>query len=746
MRSRLLAALAASCLGAAATGSAAMAAAAEQGKTDPHYPFRTDWANQEQPWYQLKPGVFPPYHSDHRVGGTLIAADFIRRAGRFRIDRTGELVDFTMPPYGTIAFHNAEAELRDVPLGTFFLFFLHQDEHGAFTRLATMQDEYSMLANHGFTWRVAELKLGEGRLAVVKQKLGENKLDEGHADLLVDDATRVWKSDADGKAEQQLRLADLAVGDVLLIELGAATPQGPRRCSDLWVGAATHAAVTERQRKAHVAYLKERGLPAWIDAIDGRKLTVSLFGDRNALLALLKDEGLDPTRLGTDRRHVEVAVADQELRTYNPPVDKRGSNIVAVQTVPVDAYGCSGERWTIETDLLLEGFRAGHVVRIFDHAWPVKDMPFGEGAYEHGVEVDDLDPRQFRYRTDLANAELPWYRLITGAFPPAHSTHELWADLVQVDAQRRTARLRSERGEQLDVALPPFAAVRYRGAEAELDEIPLGTRCLVGLTQDEHGAFTWASTIADDFTVFAAEGFSYRLDEVQPAAAAAAQKTDQPQAASPILAHLLVGKRMEPVTDYRGESVRPPDLGRSLLAIDAQTRIWKGDQAIALKDLAIGDELLADLGGRSPTSEGRCAELWVGADTRKQASEQQRAKHRALVKSRGMPAYIVGIEGRKLTIVFFAAVRADFPSLLDGDPWGKSVMVLPVDDRLQPAGALEKVRFDTHLPEGDTFGCAGCSGQRWVLEVPKPDSYRVGQTIRVFKDGWALPSDAASVK
>jgi hypothetical protein len=726
-----------------------LAPAADQGRLDPHYPFRTDWANQELPWYRLQPGVFPPYHSDHRVGGTLVAEDFVRRAGRFRIDRTGELVDFTMPPYGTIAFRNAEAELRDVPLGTFFLFFLHQDEQGAFTRLATMQDEYSMLANHGFTWRITALKLDEGRLAVVKQKLGEDKLDEGHGELLVDEATRVWKSDASGRAEQPLKLVDLAVGDALLVELGAATPQGPRRCTDIWVGVGTHAAVSERQRKAHAAYLKERGLPGWIDAIDGRKLTVSLFGDRGTLLALLNDEGLDPARLGTDHRHVEVAVADEQLRTYNPPVDKRGSNIVAVQTVPVDAYGCSGERWTIEPDLLLEGFRAGRVVRIFDHKWPVKDMPFGEGAYEHGVEVDDLDPRQFRYRTDLANADLPWYRLAPGVFPPAHSTHELWADLVQVDALRRTARLRDERGQQLDVALPPFAAVRYRGAEAELDEIPPGTRCLVGLTQDERGAFTWASTIADDFTCFADQGFSYRLDTVQPAGAVPAEQPaaqQQGAAQPPILAHLLVGKRMEPINDYRGEAVRPPDLGRCLLAVDARTRIWKGDRAIALAELAVGDELLADLGGRSPTSEGRCTELWVGADTRKQTSEQQRARHRALAKARGMPAYVVGVEGRKVTVVFFAAVRADFPALLDGDPWGKSVMALPVDERLQPAGPPERVGFSTHLPEGDTAGCAGSSGVRWVLEVPEPGRYRVGQAIRVFKDGWPLPPDAIPVK
>ncbi|MBA3938447.1 MAG: hypothetical protein H0X38_13385 [Planctomycetes bacterium] len=688
-------------LAAALAATALAAPAAEAPKLDPHYPFRVDWANQQLPWYQLQPGVFPPHHSDHRVGGTLIAADFIHRAGRFRIDHTGEVVDFTMPPFATIAYHNAEAELRDVPLGTFFLFFLHQDAHGAFTRVATMQDEYSMLANHGFTWRIAGLRLGDGRLDVVKQKLSENKLDERHDELLVDAATRVWKGD------QQVKLADLAVGDVLLIELGEG--RGPRRCSDLYVGVDTHAAVTGKQRKSHVAYLKERGLPAWIDKIEGKQVTVSLFGDRQALLALFTDEDLDPAKLAFEHRHVEMVVANQELRSYNPPVDKRGTTVISVQTVPTDFYGCSGERWVVEPDLLLEGFRVGSVVRLFaSPKWPINDMPFGEGAYEHAFEANDLDPRQFTYRTDFANADLPWYRFDPGAFPPAHAQHEVWADLIEVDALARTARLRSEHGEQLDVALSPGAAVLYRGAEAELAEVPPGTRLRVGLHQDAHGAFTWATTFIDDFTSFSTSASLWRIEAIQPG--------DGPVPGQPpTLARLIVARQLERVTNYKNEEVRPPDVSRCLLAIGAQTRIWKGDQRIQLADLAVGDELLANLGGRSPTSDGRCTDLWLGADACKQVAEHQRTQHRALVTARGITALVERVDGRDVTLVFCAASRADFPALYDGDPWGKGVWVQPLDGRLQATAPLAKVNFKNHLPKAtpaarsDAAACAGCS-------------------------------------
>ncbi len=53
-------------------------------KIDPRYPFRTDFANAHLPWYQPKPGEFPPHHSDHRVSGELVSADFIHRTGQFR--------------------------------------------------------------------------------------------------------------------------------------------------------------------------------------------------------------------------------------------------------------------------------------------------------------------------------------------------------------------------------------------------------------------------------------------------------------------------------------------------------------------------------------------------------------------------------------------------------------------------------------------------------------------------------------
>ena len=346
--------------------------AAEEAKLDPKYPFRTDWANANLPWYQLKPLEFPPHHSDRRIGGELIAVDYIHRSGRFRTGK-GELVDFTMPPFGSVYYLNAEADLRDVPLGTFFLFFLNQDERGGFTKLATMQDEFTMVAGHGFVYRLDEAKLGDGKLRVTKQKPSENK-DEGHNELLVNAETRVWKG------EQQVKLTDLAVGDALLVSLGACVGKGPgpRLCTDLWIGADTHKQVSEKQRKKHTLFIRERGVPAWIDKVEDRKLTVTLFSSEPASLrGLFADEGVDPAKWAKEHRHITVVVANEHLRSYWPPVTNRGANVLELQNVSTDCYGCSGVRWVIEPEHVPEGWRPGQVVRVFKEGWP---LPAAGGA------------------------------------------------------------------------------------------------------------------------------------------------------------------------------------------------------------------------------------------------------------------------------------------------------------------------------------------------------------------------------
>ena len=583
--------------------------------------------------YQLKSGEFPPLHSEHRVSGELVEADFIHRAGQFRKEGAGELVDFTLTPYAAVRYRNAEADLRDIPLGARCEFFLYQDVQGAFIKAAAVQAE----------------------------------------------------SEAD-------------------------------------------AAATEEQRKKHNAFLKVRGLAAWIDRVDGRKLTVTFFGDPAGVHALFKDEGIVPELWAKEHRRVAVAVANEELRTYNPPVDNKGSTVQEVLNVPVDNYGCSSERWVIQPDLLLEGFRKGRVVRIFVHpSWPIADMPFGEGLYSEapGVNPSGPEANQFPFRTNFGNAHLPWYQLQSGELPPYLSEHRVSGELVKVDLARRTGQFRTDRtGELVDFTLLPFGSVMALNAEADLGDLAPGSRCQFFLHPDEKGAFTKASVITDEYTRLATDKLTYRLEAAKP---------DQGK--------LLVAWKVPEVENDRNRMEQPPDYGRSELITNATTHVWKGGQPGKLSDLVIGDELLVNLTGRTAANRGLCTDIWVGTETHKAATAQQRAKHDAFLKEHGLPAWIERVDGNKLVLTLINGThRNEFKQLFDDNfKPGQEIKFAPAAETLHLSGLVLTARLTDN--QNIPLVTYGCSGTRIVIEPNAPlEGARKGGILRVFAPGWPVPA------
>ncbi|MSR43397.1 MAG: hypothetical protein EXS19_05100 [Pedosphaera sp.] len=172
-----------------------------------------------------KPVDFPPIDSARRVGGELISADF------------------TMPPHASAKYLNAEADLRDVPLGTRFLFFLNQDSRGGFSRLATMQDQFTEDATASVSYRLEEVKPGEGKLIATKRGIAKQQDVPGRKEWLVNDERRMWMGG------RQVKLSDLAVGDALPANLTGELRGAPSRCTDIWIGAETRKLVTAQRSK-----------------------------------------------------------------------------------------------------------------------------------------------------------------------------------------------------------------------------------------------------------------------------------------------------------------------------------------------------------------------------------------------------------------------------------------------------------------------------------------------------------------
>ncbi len=698
-----------------------MAFGAEPSQPDSNPSYRTDSANERLPWYQLKPGEFPPRGSEHRISGELLEADFIHRTGQFRNSATGELVDFTLLPYGVIKYLNAEADLRDLPLGARFEFSLYQDQHGAFTQAALMADEFTQLAGAGITYRLDKTSVagaGQGQLEVVRQSVPRNELNLGNEQWLVDSRTRIWKGD------KQIPLADMAVGDALLVNFTGGQEK-PRPCSDIWIGAETQKLATERQRTAHKDFLKARGLPAWIDRVDGKKLTVSLFGDPAGLAALFKDEGIDPQVWAKEHRFVRTVVANAELRSYNPPVDGENSMVVDFQSVPTDRYGLSGVRWGIEPALLLEGFRKGRVVRLFaSPAWPVKDMPFGESLYSEapGVSVGMEEAAHYPYRTDFANERLPWYQLKPVTFPPFGSQHQVEGELVSVDAVHRSGQFRADRtGELVNFTMPPYGSIQYLSSAADLRDLPLKTRYHFYLYQDAAGAFTKAVLIMDDFSRLVNDKRSYRVEQTVEDG------------------ELVLASQQGLIKNEKDELYRPPDVGRGQFLVDGQTRVWKNGDRVTPGDLATGDELLVNLTGRSAEKRSNCAEIWIGAKTHELTTTQQRAKYHASTLVHGFPGWVESIAGKEITVVFFVGAGDEFQTLFhDGPVGGKLRMSRANNDLLSDDSTAETMSFKSSVLSGIHPGTYGCRGTRWVIESERsPTTYQPGQVVRVFDPAWS---------
>ncbi|MEI9893025.1 MAG: hypothetical protein WDN28_03705 [Chthoniobacter sp.] len=538
----------------------------------------------------------------------MISADYIHRTGQFRTSKTGEIVDFTMPPYASVHYLKAEADLRDVPLGTDFLFFLNDDGQGHFTRLATMQEQFSIDAGHSFSYRLDEVKLGEGKLLVTKQSLPKNLPEVGKAELHVNAATRVWKGD------QQIKLEDLKPGDELLYNLTGRTASSPGACTDIWVGAETHKMVTEKQSAKFAEFLKRRGLPGWIDKTEGNKVTVTLFSDD---VPTFKKTWADDLTVGKD---LALTVADDQLRTWNPPVDKEKSTLLEVQKVPTESYGCSGVRVVVQVAYMLEGFRRGHIVRLFGSGWTIKDPPYGEGLMNYGYRGDTNSdilentakeyPLQFPFRTDFGNENLPWFKIRAGETPPKLSEHRILGELVKVDAEKQTGQFRTDRtGETVEFTLLPGGSVQYLNARSTLADIPLGTRCSFALYQDSSGAFTQAWQVNDDFSHLASNFTKYRITALNLAEG-----------------RMDVAWQLTKMKNYNGDMEQVPDLGQNTLLITAETRVWKDDQQVKLEDLAVGDLVLANVSGELPGQPSHCTEIWVGEDTHKAATERQSKK------------------------------------------------------------------------------------------------------------------------
>jgi hypothetical protein len=350
-------------------------------------------------WYRLAEGQFPPEGSAHAISGELMSLDQLERHFQIRVDRNDSQdrgiwdlpLDAFMLPFGTIYYHGAPAALPDIPLRTHLhgLFYRQNSDdksplppgpynrhtpESEFRRCFRIEDDFSFHLRQQQLWQIDTVDLLAMKLAATLQQDGKPVGASKTFDLLT--STRVMKGSG------FVDLKSLEKGQMVLFNLTWVTLYGPGRITDVWLDESSRQLATAQQLEQHRNYIRERGLPGWVTAVDDDQQIVtitffagvdsSLFDDLSRIDAPTSQPAKEGEDLAAPRG--TIAVARDSLMTYDPVNDRKGGNIVGISKIPIEP-GSAGVQIRVKCDIMLEGFRPRRIVRFYPSAWKVMALP-----------------------------------------------------------------------------------------------------------------------------------------------------------------------------------------------------------------------------------------------------------------------------------------------------------------------------------------------------------------------------------
>ena len=95
-------------------------------------------------------------------------------------------------------------------------------------------------------------------------------------------------------------------------------------------------------------------------------------------------------------------------------------------------------------------------------------------------------------------------------FPSLHEAKRIHGELVGVDFILRKGEFRTDDGKLMPFSMPPYAVMKYKGVEADLREVPLGTKMTFLLLPDAAGLPTQLVTTDDNQPADAAQLKKFR--------------------------------------------------------------------------------------------------------------------------------------------------------------------------------------------------------------------------------------------
>jgi len=369
----------------------------DQKKTNPK-----DRKPSDKPdWFDLVEGQFPPDGSAHAVSGELIRVDHLERRFQIRVDRNDSQdrsvwdlpLEAGLLPYGSVWLFGAPASLQDIPLGTHLngLFYLADanDKHPLpdtwyrrktpeweFRRCFRIEDDCSFRLRQNQRWRIESVDQATNKLQAVLLQNGKPSGDGKAKTFDLQSHTRVFQ----GKGFADLH--SIKPGQIVLFNLSWVTLYGPGRITDIWIDEESLSLATAMQLERHRNFIRERGLPGWVTAVDDKQqlVTVTFFSgvdsklfeevDRKDPNAPLPKDGSPPPKEPRGR----LAVARESLMTYDPVNDSKFGSLLEVVKVPLEP-GCSGVQIRLKMDMMLEGYRPKRIVRFYPPTWKVLALP-----------------------------------------------------------------------------------------------------------------------------------------------------------------------------------------------------------------------------------------------------------------------------------------------------------------------------------------------------------------------------------
>ena len=359
-----------------------------------------------------------------------------------------------------------------------------------------------------------------------------------------------------------------------------------------------------------------------------------------------------------------------------------------------------------------------------------------------------------------------------GKFPPLELAKSVQGELAFVDyANRRgSIRLPSEgpfyANPPHPFAMLPYGMVRYRGAPADLKDIPLSTVLhgwfylppdpktspvpqIVPRPSDSRPAQNHAILLEDEPSFCLREGKVWnlkevRLEENQGIVVASRESKDAG------IGGVFKGNEQE-------------------MTIDAATRIGRGRERLGLEDLvaegvwpATGkkslDGQLAHLGiswkpagtwARRVGSRFHISDIWLDETAMQRAGQQQTEVHKSLIRSRWMPAWVDAVEYGKfghatVTATLFGgmdpSLYADFKKGTQGQI-GASELTLKHSSGNYGQGHMAIKGPIVDVTKSDDDVPLGSSGIQISIKVDLVlEGFRPGKIVRIRPLSW--PDDA----